>query len=867
MNVMQQFALRSLKRNRRRTIVTIIGVILSVAMITAVATLTASLVQLLKKDTLASTGNWHAELPGVAVSDVATVANSPLVGQCAWAQDAGNTPVEGDEGHFWYLRNYTPQGFDQMSLHLIEGRLPEKTGEVVVSQRAVQSGVAVAVGDTLSLQAGKRINNLGVALTTNESLLYNEDGTVAETFEPGPAQTVTVVGIISQPSFERSWSAGYGVVGVLDLSTLAADERVDAYLAVKDLKRSLFDDAKALGAQVGLSADSVLFNNDLLRYYGVVESDNLFRFLYTMGTILVLIIVVASVLLIYNSFAISVSERSRQLGILASVGATRAQRAASVYWEALSIAAVGIPLGLAAGIGGIAVTMLFLRPLLMSFINLHDAVTLTLAVPWWSVVGAVFFALVTILLSAWIPARRASRVTPMEAIRQTAEVKLTRRRVKTSRLTRRLFGLEAEIALKNLKRNRRKYRTTIASLAVSLVLFLTVSQYMSTLTSTMNAMSDGYNFTLAVTFPQKTANLTAVEGELAKLPGITEATYTRELYFGTALPATALTGPAKSQIGPGEDGSYPLAVQLVELDDASFDAYAAQAGADPAVCRDTAHPTGILLNHAQQYVEDGKGSYKKSTGPIMTLATGDTLTLNDGDATGATAAVTLGALTDIRPMGTLNQPYGQTCLYVTKPVFEALTGKLTTDNRLESAQANGYLSVDGDDMVAQQAVEDSLQQRGITNYSLFNIESAARSERNLKLFMGILVYGFLVLIGLICVANILNTVSTNIALRRKEFAMLRSVGMTPGGFSKMVRYESAFYGLKSLLYGLPASLVLAYLLYRESGTMLDTSFTLPWLNYVVAIAMILAIVFATMLYSTARIKRENIVDALKQENL
>ena len=865
MNVMQQFAIRSLKRNRRRTIVTIVGVILSVAMITAVATLTASIVQLMQQDALAGTGDWHAKLPGVAVSDVATVANSPITQMCAWAKDMGNTPVEGEEGRFWYLRNYTPQGFDQMALHVTQGRLPEKTGEVVVSQRAVKSGVPVAVGDTLTLQAGRRLNSLGDVLTTNESLLHNEDGTVAETFEPGPTQMVTVVGIISQPTFERSWSAGYGVVGVLDLSTLSPDDRVDAYLAIKPFDRGLFDKAKELAGKVGLPTDTVVFNNELLRYYGVVKDDNVYEFFITMGTILVLIIVVASVLLIYNSFAISVSERSRQLGILASVGATRAQRAASVYWEALLIAAAGIPLGLAAGIGGIAVTMVFLRPLLLSFINLHDTVTLTLAVPWWSVAGAVFFALVTILLSAWIPARRASRVTPMEAIRQTAEVKLTRRRVRTSKLTRYLFGLEAEIALKNLKRNRRKYRTTIASLAVSLVLFLTVSQYMSTLTTTMSAMNDGYNYTLAVNFPQNVANLNSVEAELSELPGITGTTYTREIYYNAPLPAASVTEPVKGLQEPDEDGNYPLALQLVALDDASFDAYAAQAGVNPADCRDTAHPAGIFLNHAQQYLEDSNGGYKKSAGPIVTMAAGDTLSLINGD--GASASVTLAALTDARPMGTFNQIYTQTCVYVTQPVFEALAGKLTAGNLLDTVQTNGYFTVEGDDMAVQQAVESTLLKNGMNNYSLYNIESAARSERNLNLFLGILVYGFLVLIGLICVANILNTVSTNIALRRKEFAMLRSVGMTPGGFNKMVRYESVFYGLKSLLYGLPVSLVLAYLLYRESGTMLDTPFTLPWVNYTVAIAMILAIVFATMLYSTARIKRENIVDALKQENL
>jgi putative ABC transport system permease protein len=135
------------------------------------------------------------------------------------------------------------------------------------------------------------------------------------------------------------------------------------------------------------------------------------------------------------------------------------------------------------------------------------------------------------------------------------------------------------------------------------------------------------------------------------------------------------------------------------------------------------------------------------------------------------------------------------------------------------------------------------------------------------MFLGVLIYGFITLITLICIANIFNTVSTNISLRRKEFAMLRSVGMTPASFRKMIRYESIFYGLKGLMYGLPLSLIMAYLLYRINRTVMDFAFTLPWKNYAVAVLMILAIVLATMLYASAKVRKENIIEALKEENM
>src|SRR5699024_9809081 len=185
------------------------------------------------------------------------------------------------------------------------------------------------------------------------------------------------------------------------------------------------------------------------------------------------VIIVGSFSLIYNAFAISVSERSQHLGMLSSVGATKKQKRNSILFEGAVIGAVSIPFGLVSGIGGIAVTLTFINSILQRFDDFKT--DLTVHVTPFVIMIAVAISILTIFISAYIPAVRASRISAIDAIRQAKDIKLTQKKVKTSKLVRKLFGMEAEIALKNLKRHKRRYYATVLSLVISIILFLTVA--------------------------------------------------------------------------------------------------------------------------------------------------------------------------------------------------------------------------------------------------------------------------------------------------------------------------------------------------------------------------------------------------------
>lgn len=874
MNVIRSFTLKSLKRNKKRTIVTIIGVIISAAMLTAVSVFFSSFVSLIQRDTIASEGNWHAEIKDVLIQNTQTITHNEKLDSVVISRDVGYAALEGsvnDSKPYLLVKQYSDNGYDQMSVKLLEGRFPQNSSEVVISETINNSaGADYSIGGTLDLTLCQRTNAAGEEIPSNQSLnyIYNEDDTertLDETLVPQSEGHFTIVGIMARPTFERSWSAGCGVLGYLDTSALSPTDQVDALLTMKTVSNDIFSEVESIANQAQAQG-GVEFHDGLLRYYGVVSYDNVLTFLYIFMGIIIVIIMLASISLIYNSFAISVSERSRQLGLLSSVGATKRQKRYSMYYEGFIIGLIGIPIGLLAGIGGMAVTLRAIQPLLDSFINVSEGMTLDLVVPLWSVGATIALAVVTIFISVYVPARRASKITPIDAIRLSQDVRLTRRTVRTFGLTRALFGFEATVASKNLKRSRKKYRATIVSLTISIVLFLTVSLYASMTQSIYGVTEEGYNFDIAVSYTDvPDTQRDSMNESIASLDLVSVHTQTMTSDGNIVISDELLSDSAKKVYGAIDDSSL-FGADLIALDEESFSAYAKAAGVSAEEFADTASPKAILINYGQSYYSISDEKLTKISGDILNVQKGDTLSYyTDPDKQGDAAALTIGAVTDERPLGTLIQSLTNVTLVVSEDVFNAVVSSI--NSLTPEGIAHTMFVTTSDDQKLEKQLGQVLQTLPTSNYHVFNIQSENRAQQNLNTFLGVFVYGFIILISLICIANIFNTVSTNIALRRREFAMLRSVGMTPGGFNRMVRFESIFYGLKALLFGLPISVAVSYLLYQMQQSVLISSFTLPWESYGFAVLMLLIIVFTTMLYSTHKIKKENIIDALKDENL
>lgn len=871
MNIVNRLTLRHLRLNKKRTLVTIIGVIISAAMICAVSTFAVSFLDLFQRQAIAQTGDWQVRYNRVSAEKVSVIERDRNTKSMTLWRDVGYSllPESQNEGKpYLFLEETTQEGFETFPFDLIEGRFPQSPDEVVVSAHlSSNGGIPVKVGDTLTLVFGIRTADLGDGM---QSLTQEYSYMDAETFTPnGQTRTVTVTGIIERPTMEPYQAPGYMVFSLLDRDSLAPSDLVDVTTSLKDISRELYERSPQIAAAAGVPSYpgangepeyDIEFNRELLRYYGITSNELISDTIYSFALIIILIIMVGSIALIYNAFAISISERSRHLGMLASVGATKAQKRRSVFFEGFVIGLISIPLGIGFGILGMWITFQFVSPLLVNIVG--DGATLQLVVSPLSIAISILFSALTILISVWIPAHRASRITPIDAIRQTRDIKLKGKAVRTSRLTRRIFGFEAELALKNLKRNKKRYRSTIFSLVISIVLFLATSFYLNIGQDALGLDMQSFDYDLLVSAQSKEdGGVSSFYDQIRELPDVDQAITTNSVLGGLSLKLLKSQIPQEilHLFSSDPDNPNALYATVLSLNDEALRQYAAQCGVDFELLKDAGHPSAILYNNG--VIRDEEGRVVETE--LYEGHVGDTLSIffDDPSRSSPSFDLQLAGFSKSPPIGASSQFYGNYIFIVSEDVLAAVDSAYSPDN------AALYLTSPAPDQLEENISSLQRQQASYISVDINNYASARQYNNSMLLFILIFVYGFIILITLICVANIFNTISTSISLRRREFAMLRSVGMTPKGFGRMIRFESLFYGIKALLYAIPVSFLTLIWMYNtiRGGFLFDLS--IPWMQIGIAIAAVFLVVFLTMLYSGSKIKKQDIIDTLKQENI
>ncbi len=863
MNIVNRLTLRHLKLNKRRTLVTIIGVVISVAMVTAVATIGISFLDLMKRQTIATSGEWHVLYQGVTRDQLEAIEKDRDTKTLVITRDLGYASLEDGRNKFkpyLFIKEYNAQGFRQFPIELSQGRLPQAESEVVLSEEvADNAGLEYRIGDKITLDIGQRFMKEG----SDEALqqhnpLQRKNGELNEVLDLRFSKSFTVVGFIKPPVWEPSWAPGYTAVSYVDEMSLGPGEKVDVAVVLDKIKGSLYAHAKDLAEKNGIG--EVGFNNSLLRYYGVTDNDKLRSTLYSLSAILMAVIVIGSISLIYNAFAISVSERSRHLGMLSSVGATKRQKRNSVFFEGAVIGAVGIPLGIVCGLAGIGITFLAINPAIKGALGVSE--NLNVIVTPLSILASCVISAVTIFVSVYLPARKASRISAIDAIRQTTDVKLTGKEVKTSRFVGRLFGIEGEIGLKNLKRNRRRYQAMLFSLIISIVLFLTVSFFTSNLEKSVELSQDGFNFDIQVYTTREDAQIDdQLIGTITSLEGVTKHTVIKSIDLGSLIGPELVPEGFKKQVGEGgrrDNEKYWYYINFYSLDDDSLKSYAKAVGVDYRELQSSKGLTGIVVDTVSyQDMQTGKFVREKA----INAEVGQSIDLVYTDEEGREkplGGLGIAALTEELPMGILSTTLGGLIVIVSEQNMD----QLIENNSDLNARIDFYLD-SADPIKTQHQIEDIIE----GDMYVFNVYQMRRQEEQMLLIMSVFTYGFIVLITAISIANIFNTISTGISLRKREFAMLKSVGMTPKSFNRMINYESIFYGIKSLLYGLPISVGVMYLIYRSLMNTFSYEFSLPWASIGYVIIAVFVMVGSAMLYSTKKVKKENIIDALKQENI
>jgi putative ABC transport system permease protein len=895
MNILTTYTLKYLRLNRKRTAVTILGVILSSALICGVFLLGLSFQQVMIEHEIFMAGNWHARFHAVPYAKANAIAENSAV-QAAMLSEPLGSATYGSHNTvrpYLYVTAYDALSFQNGSIRLLAGRFPQKGDELLISPVMIEdSGLGLKPGSSLRLAFGQRNipdYDAMVKAWGGEEYVALHDG---ETFTPSVSKTYTVVGVIEPLADETSMPAAFPALTYLDPAQLAAADNVDIAILARD-PRSINTTAPAIAKGAGLTVtlgpdgqpakESIAYNERLLPWLGASGRSNYVRFFLVVLATLIVLIVCGSALLIYNAFAISISERKKQFGMFASVGATAAQIRRIVLTEAGVIAAIGIPLGILGAIAGVAILLKLTQGIVSQLIvDAEQGMQLVLSP---LVIGlAVLFSAATILLSAWIPARRASRVSPIDAIRQSGEIQESKprpegTRLRTSPLIRRVFGFEGELALKSLRRDRKKYRTTMLSLVISIILFVAFNALMLYTDTTQRMASKAMNWDLQIDLDYRQSHAKGFAELVSQLPEVQQVTYRRSTYEQYTPARAVITDPAYQALQElntlqlenlpraAEGGTYAFVLEVSAVGPAEFAHYAAQLGLDVQQYSDPSAPLGILINHTSL-----RQNGKLYDFDLFNLQPGDTMTVSKmsgwsapqtRDEAPASLTWTVGAVTEKPPLGFMGTTLVPE-LIVSDAVFDGLSDRMQQLGPIN----NGHMTVKSDDPDAALEAIERLYKATIGGNLSYQSMAEFNKSSNLKMLMiSLFFYGFLTLITLIGVTNIVNTLDTNIKLRRREIAMLRSVGLTPDGLRRMLRYESLFYGLTALLYGLPLGIALSVFIYYQFNGVSTFAFSLPWGAIAACVLGVLVIVFATMMISGAMIRNDSIVETIKEENL
>lgn len=860
MNLLNRLTLKNLRLNKKRTLVTIIGIILSTALITGVATLVSSFRSTIIEYEKQDSGDYHYVFYNVPVDDLKYIKNNRNVEDVYLNEDLGYSLLDGSKNEdkpYLYLKAYSKGSIEKLGIELKEGRLPENDNEVVISSHIKSNGgVEYKIGDELDLKLGERISD-GESLDQGKAL----DEERSESFVLRNEKNYKIVGIIERPNFdiEPYTAPGYTVLTILNENDIKGS--LNVYVRYKDVKKHLATTAQIIGIdeQVlkrisdpsnGMISESdteilgnakyVFSKNDsLIRWENLEFKEATRNVLYTVSAIVIVIIIVTSVFCIRNSFEISITEKTRQYGMLASVGATSKQIRKNVLYEGLILGLIGVPVGILSGLIAIFVLLKVISHILKSFLGFEFIFTTNLS----AIAISILLAGITIYLSARKSAKKASKISPIEAIRNTDDIKIKAKKLRTPRIIKSLFGVGGDISYKNLKRNRKKYRTTVISIIVSVSIFIAMSAFIEYAFGTTSVYYKDYDYNLIVN--GRTSEINQLL-EIAKNDTVKKYSINRDLVAEVA-------GRELRNHYTSEKKSVDESLGMINSNDEKDYANLVAVGKDEymrflsknGLKYDDVKDKVILNDSAKTYV-DSKKAY--SMYRIYDYKKGDHISAS---IDGKSSDLEIAAIVDSVPMG----PYYSNGMFiVSDEFFDKYKSK-------EDMSVSLYM-----DSSNPNELEEIVRKSNIGSY-VENIETIAKEQNAMMLAISIFLYGFIAVISLIGVTNIFNTITTNMELRQKEFANLKSIGMTKKEFNRMIRLESVLYGSKALVIGIPIGVGLSYLLFKAFGISYEMTYELPFKAIGISIVVVAILIWVIMRFSLKKINKQNIIETIRKDNI
>ena len=859
MNLYTSLTLRYLKQNKRRTLVTIIGIILATALICGIGNICTSFMDYQMRDQIKTSGSFYATFTDIDKEKASVITKSSGVSEYGYKKDLGSIILDKKDSTSLDINVFDKNTINSFQITLKKGSYPKNESELIVTQDLLNKWNK-KIGDKITLNLGE--------------LIYDDMGIISKLKNPQKT-TFKIVGTLDKAPYN---SKLFAIAG-FDINSVDKNEKFDVSICTKNPK-DIYKTAISIGENIGLAqADEtndedysyndqtsmyykdIKFNEGLLRLLGASSYDNINTTLILIVGLVASLVIIATIATIYNSFSIAISERKKQFGILNSIGATKSQIMKLVFLEGFLVSIVGIPIGLLSGTVAIDIVFKVIKTFFKT--SMFGELDLRLVFSPIVLILSTLVILLTIFISAIIPAINAAKISPLEAIRNSSNLKVGK--IKSSKLVKKIFKTEGELAYKNLRRNKGKFRITLFSLVISIVIFISFNGFVDMFIeanqinygSITNDLTLYENNLLTKEEVQKTID------ELKKINGLKDVAIDKGYNLNVHVDEKNINKDLRESLKQSryvdmDNSNYNFinsrlyipgyfSISNIKLSEGKFDRKTAKA--ENGV---------ILVRYSYQ-----ESLAKKGKVVLSNYKVGDTLnctiTSYDSDGKESAKEVKLKILAITDEILTGNNQYPETSFGVV--AYDDLIPSLgITDDKSSSIY---YVATNREkstrDEVKKVAEENNLS-------VIDSIDEAQKLEQTMNV-MKIFVYGFIVVISLVSVTNIVNTISTNINLRKREFAVIKSIGVTPQGFKKMIYMESILYGILSLLYGIPIGICMNVIMNRILEGMITVQTLIPYKSILICVVAIFIITFIASYIPLKKISKENIIDNIRQESI
>lgn len=848
MNILNKLTIKNLKLNKKRSLGTIIGIILSVALICAVSNMVSSFRETLIQNAINESGYWHIRLYNVSNDKLKRLKLNKDIDNIYTISEDGYAKLDTIKNEYKpYLKFYgmNKEAFNNLEFKLIKGRFPKNDNEIIISEHLNKNGKAnLKIDDEITVNVGDRVT-LEDDYALNDSNPFDKGN---EIIKNPNAKKYRVVGIIKRPdvSFEPMSAPAYTTI-----TTSTNKDNFSVFISLKN-PRDKNSFVELLGARnydevVNMGINNPRYdytlNNELLRWEALKFSDSTFSMLLSIAEVVIFIIIFTSIFCIRNSFAISTTEKMRMYGMLSSVGATKKQIKKSVLTEGFILGLIAIPIGIICGIIAVFVLLKIVNLFLGDFL-FNNIDGMVFKVSFIAIIISIILGFVTIYFSALSSAKKASKVSPIDNLRNTNDIKISSKKLKTPKLIKNVFKTGGVLAYKNLKRSKKKYRTTVVSLTVSIFVFISMFTFINEGFKQSGNYYQNYDYNYRITF-----NNNSSMDEINEIRNLDSVNASYLVYYAKS----SILIDDISKINPEEplECEYDkndkcikkyARLNIILLDDSTFKSYVKKVKGNYDYLKDK----GILTDMYRFYDNKSKKEYEDR---IYTYKSGDTIDsklLNEDNI-----SIDIGLVSNIMPYGFENVYSNGGYIVLNNKYFNNIDyygADLMIDSLDTEQLTNNILNIDSE-----------------LNY--YDMDEEAKAEKSIVIVISIFLYGFIGVITLIGVTNIFNTITSNMELRQKEFAMLKSVGMTKKEFNHMINLETLFYSSKSLIYGSILGIIGSYFVHRAFAGKIDTQFVLPYKAILICILFVFIVVYMIMKYSMNKINKQNMIETIRKENI